>query len=167
MVSQANADALIEKMKSTIVARFGTNPQKSDSLARIIHPRHFDRLTQVLQSVSEKWIVHGGDTDREDLYIAPTLVKVPGDIEGFKLMDEEIFGPILPIIVVSTIDSIVPSLVNRDTPLALYIFGENKHNINKCKARLYVIYVTHQPMTTSTRSTAFRRCLCQQCHDAC
>lgn len=144
MVTQANADALIEKMKSTIVARFGTNPQKSDSLARIIHPRHFDRLTQVLQSVSEKWIVHGGDTDREDLYIAPTLVKVPGDIEGFKLMDEEIFGPILPIIVVPTIDSIVSSLVNRDTPLALYIFGENKHTINKCKARLlhdHVLYM--------------------------
>lgn len=134
-MTQANADALIEKMKSTIVARFGSNPQKSNSLARIIHPRHFDRLTQVLQSVPEKWIVHGGDTDREDLYIAPTLVKVPADdIEGSLLMDAEIFGPILPIITVPTIESIVPSLVSRDTPLALYIFGENKHDINKCKS---------------------------------
>ncbi|KAI8147558.1 Aldehyde/histidinol dehydrogenase [Fennellomyces sp. T-0311] len=128
VVTESNANAAIEALKGAITSMVGSDPQKSTSLAHIINERHFDRIKGVLDSVPADSILYGGQTDRADLFVAPTIVAVK-DIKGFRMMDEEIFGPILPVLIVPDVDAIVPLLRQRDTPLAMYIFGETKKQI--------------------------------------
>ncbi|KAI9317054.1 Aldehyde/histidinol dehydrogenase [Dichotomocladium elegans] len=129
VATELNADKFIEKLKETIVRRYGVDPQKSDSFARIINRRHFERISELLRSVPAKSIVHGGNSDPDTNYVDPTLIRLE-DTKDIKLMENEIFGPLLPIIVVPNVEAIVPLLKNRDIPLALYIFGEKKSQIN-------------------------------------
>jgi acyl-CoA reductase-like NAD-dependent aldehyde dehydrogenase len=86
----------LEACRKTLVEYYGENPQKSGSYGRIVSTRQFDRLKGLLDSSDPNTIVIGGETDRDDLYIAPTIVS-PVNTEHV-LMQQEIFGPILPII---------------------------------------------------------------------
>ncbi|MCX3062155.1 aldehyde dehydrogenase family protein [Streptomyces beihaiensis] len=96
---------------------FGTDPRASRSYGRIINPRHFDRLVRLLDSGR---IVVGGGHDRENRYIAPTvLAEVRADSP---VMQEEIFGPVLPIVEVSGVDEAIAFINERDKPLAVYGF---------------------------------------------
>ena len=89
---------LLEKMKSILFEWYGSNPQKSDNLCRIVNDRNWQRLNNLLQGSKGK-IVLGGDLDQSDLYISPTVLT---DVtQEDSLMQEEIFGPILPMMSVS------------------------------------------------------------------
>src|SRR3954467_14477778 len=93
--------ALVKELPKAIKDSYGSDPQKSPDYGRIINQQHFDRLSKLLSRTKGK-IVIGGNTDRDDLYIEPTIVSdVPKDDS---LMQEEIFGPILPVVVVENID---------------------------------------------------------------
>jgi acyl-CoA reductase-like NAD-dependent aldehyde dehydrogenase len=81
----------------------------------------------MLDSVDQNTIVIGGETDRDDLYIAPTIVS-PVDPNTNILMQSEIFGPILPVIPVENIDEAISIVNSRDHPLALYVFSSAKYN---------------------------------------
>ena len=109
--------ALVRKLESTVRQFFGDDPQASPDYARIVSDRHLDRLLELLEDAD---IVCGGQSDRDERYIAPTIVR--GVEASHRLMSDEIFGPILPIITSpSTTDSI--EFVNqRPRPLALYVF---------------------------------------------
>lgn len=106
MISKNQVSEFIKHCKNSIVHSYGTEPQKSDSYCRIISDRRFDALKRLLDSVDPSQIVAGGQTDREDRYIAPTIVG-PIEPQGNALMDEEIFGPILPIIAVEDLDEAI------------------------------------------------------------
>ena len=81
--------ALIEEIK----AAYGENPEESEDYPRIINEKNFDRLAEMLATEN---ILHGGITNKDSLYIAPTILDEPAfDSEA---MQDEIFGPILPII---------------------------------------------------------------------
>ena len=89
---------LLEKMKSILFEWYGSNPQKNDNLCRIVNDRNWQRLNNLLQGSKGK-IVLGGDLDQSDLYISPTVLT---DVtQEDSLMQEEIFGPILPMMSVS------------------------------------------------------------------
>ncbi|HRN77610.1 MAG TPA: aldehyde dehydrogenase [Candidatus Dependentiae bacterium] len=118
--------ALIDHIKKTITQFFGDNPQTSSDYARIIDERHFDRLVPLLTQGS---ILTGGQYDRKDLYIEPTLLDNV-DLTG-SLMQEEIFGPLLPIITYEHIDEAISFINNKSKPIALYIFSRNKKIHNK------------------------------------
>ncbi len=119
-------EELVRKIKFYIHKFFGDNPQNSDSLGRIINEKHFDRLSTYLDDGT---ILEGGKTDRNDKYIAPTLI---GDIkEGAKVMEEEIFGPILPIITYHNLAEAIQMIKARPKPLALYVFSKNNQKIDK------------------------------------
>ena len=114
-------DALINRMVSAIREFYGDDPQKSPDFARIIDERHHARLTRLLREAD---VVTGGETDLADRYIAPTILK--NVKEDASVMQEEIFGPILPVISVPNIDSAIAFVNRRAKPLALYAFARNK-----------------------------------------
>lgn len=120
LVPKAQAGALLEKMRAALQDFFGEDPQKSPDYVRIINQAHFQRLSQYL---SQGKILAGGKTDAQDRYIAPTLlggVKVDSPV-----MQEEIFGPILPIIEYETLDEALDLILRYPKPLAFYLFAED------------------------------------------
>lgn len=116
---------LIALIKEEIVAQYGNNPLHSPDYPRIINHRHFDRLTSML---SDGTIITGGDHDRDQRYIAPTLIT---DVQPqSRLLTDEIFGPILPVIPFDDIDDCVEHINSHPTPLALYYFTKSKKRMN-------------------------------------
>jgi aldehyde dehydrogenase (NAD+) len=111
------ADEFPAHLAQAVTALFGENPQASDEYGRIINERHFDRLRPLIE---DGRAVFGGEADRADRYIAPTLLDdVAADSP---VMSAEIFGPILPIIRVPDLDAAIAFINERDKPLALYGF---------------------------------------------
>tara|TARA_R110002050_G_scaffold286088_1_gene436108 strand:+ start:64190 stop:65575 length:1386 start_codon:yes stop_codon:yes gene_type:complete len=117
---------LVAEIGKQITEIHGENPKNSEALARIINPAHFHRLTQL---IDPKKVVIGGEFDASDNYIAPTVMdEVSFDDE---VMQDEIFGPILPIITFTDIDWAIQQVKTRPKPLALYAFTESKKSKNR------------------------------------
>jgi aldehyde dehydrogenase (NAD+) len=115
---------LLDALKRTILEFYGEDPQKSPDYGRIVNAGHFQRLIRLLAGGSK--VAHGGQSDPDDNYVAPTLLTdVPLDSA---IMQEEIFGPLLPLIPVDSIDAAIAFVAARPKPLALYYFGENSTN---------------------------------------
>src|ERR1700722_11405963 len=113
-------DEFLEKLKEAVVGFYGTDPQQSPDYGRIVNARHFDRLTGLLASGD---IYHGGQHDRADLYIAPTiLVNVA---PSSPVMQEEVFGPILPVLEVDSVEKVIETINAQPSPLGLYVFAED------------------------------------------
>jgi aldehyde dehydrogenase (NAD+) len=108
---------LVEALKQAIREFYGDNPQLSADYGRIINRLHLDRLTGYLSSGQ---IACGGLYDARDLYLAPTLLT--GVAAEAPVMQEEIFGPILPVVEFDRLDDALALLRDRPTPLALYLF---------------------------------------------
>lgn len=99
----------------------GDDPAQSSDYPRIVGRRHFDRLTGMIEA---DHVAFGGQSNRDDLYLAPTLLEnLP---EGSPALTEEIFGPILPIIEVPSLDAAIAHINARAKPLALYAFTTDK-----------------------------------------
>ncbi len=117
LADPATAAALVPALRAAVDAQFGTTPQTSGGFGRIINERHFDRLTTLLDSGRT---AVGGQHDRDDLFIAPTVLT---DVDpASPVMQEEIFGPILPVVEVEDLDAAIAFINERDKPLALYAF---------------------------------------------
>src|SRR5438128_2520068 len=116
------ARSFLEHLKESILHFYGDEPQKSPDYGRIVSTRQFDRLTALLASGT---IYHGGRHDRADKFIAPTvLVNVSPDSP---VMQEEIFGPILPVLEVDDVQQVIHFVNARPSPLGLYVFAEDQH----------------------------------------
>lgn len=118
-------DKLIASMQKNIVKWYGANPQKNNFYPRIVTEQAVNRL-QKLMSHGE--IILGGGADETDRYIAPTIID--GIEPDFPIMQEEIFGPILPVMGFNNIESVISYINSHEKPLALYYFGE-KANAEK------------------------------------
>lgn len=120
LVDEAVQDKFVDALRTSITDFYGANPHTSDSYGRIVSPRHFDRLVSLMNGGT---VVVGGESSAQDRYIAPTVL---GDVRlDSALMQEEIFGPLLPIIGVKSTDEAVAFITERDHPLALYVFAED------------------------------------------
>ena len=111
---------LVEKI-SEAIDEFYEHDTENGPFARIINDRHFDRLFSYMK---DQTILRGGETDAEIRYIAPTIIDEP-DTES-PLMQEEIFGPLLPIIAYENLDETINFINKRPKPLALYLFTSSK-----------------------------------------
>jgi len=113
-------DTFVELLKKQIVEFYGENPQESNSYGRIVSARHFKRICGLIDDTK---VVHGNVKDENDLYISPTIVTniSPDD----PVMQEEIFGPVLPILKVATTEDAIAFVNNREKPLALYPFSSD------------------------------------------
>jgi aldehyde dehydrogenase (NAD+) len=127
LASKAIKPALLAKIQQYTQEFYGDDPQQSPDYARIINDKQFHRLTGLLPSVTgEGKIVTGGNTDASSRYIAPTVLdKVSTDS---KVMADEIFGPILPILEYEDLSEAIAFVNARPKPLALYFFSTNKHH---------------------------------------
>ena len=118
LIPRAKHDEFIQELKAAIIQFYGENPQQSPDYGRIINERHFDRLATMMKGAN---VAIGGQHAREEKFIAPTVLT--GVSWDHALMQEEIFGPLLPIIVYDTIDEVIRLIKARPKPLAFYLFS--------------------------------------------
>ena len=121
----------LKEVKKQIKKQYGENPLRNPDYGKIINEKHFDRINGL---IDKDKLVCGGESDRNTLQIAPTVM----DNVTFedKVMQEEIFGPLLPIITYDKFHDLFEILKGRQKPLALYIFSENRKNINAILERM-------------------------------
>jgi aldehyde dehydrogenase (NAD+) len=113
-------DSLVAHLKEAIHEFYGDDPKLSPDYGRVIDRKNFVRLTGLLGSGK---VAVGGETDVDELYIAPTvLVDVPPDSP---IMREEVFGPILPVLEIGSVEAVIQCINSRPSPLGLYIFAED------------------------------------------
>jgi aldehyde dehydrogenase (NAD+) len=122
LVDQKIKPDLINALKKYLQEFYGENPATSPDYARIIHQKHFHRLTNLLKCGK---VIIGGETKPEELYIAPTLLDNVSLEDA--VMQDEIFGPVLPIIEYTDINEAITLINSRPKPLALYLFSQNKN----------------------------------------
>ncbi|MDE2465889.1 MAG: aldehyde dehydrogenase family protein [Alphaproteobacteria bacterium] len=133
-VHQSVRDRFLEKAAQQIGQMYGTTAEavgKSQDYCRIVNSRHFERLQGLLDDARQKGasIAAGGATEASTRFIAPTiLTDVP--IEA-KVMQEEIFGPLLPVLVYTDLDQVLKDINSRPKPLALYVFSKDKARTEK------------------------------------
>ena len=114
--------ALLTELQNCVQDFYGQEPEKSPDYARIISHRHFERLVSLL---NDGEIVIGGQRRSDGKYIAPTVIdRVSWDSP---VMDEEIFGPILPVLEYDDLNDAIAQINARPKPLALYLFSRDKH----------------------------------------
>ncbi|MEM6838540.1 MAG: aldehyde dehydrogenase [Cyanobacteria bacterium P01_C01_bin.120] len=112
---------LMAALKQAVQGFFGDDPAQSPDLARIVSDRQFDRLVALLD---DETAFIGGETQREQRYIAPTILdEVTWD---HPIMQDEIFGPILPVLTYDHIDEAIAQINVRPKPLALYLFTTDR-----------------------------------------
>jgi aldehyde dehydrogenase (NAD+) len=102
---------------------YGDNLQANPDIPRIVNERHFNRLKKLLDTTKGK-IVFGGQTDIKDLWIEPTIIA--DVLADDALMEEEIFGPVLPIVTVNGVEEAIKFILEKPKPLAMYTFAKNE-----------------------------------------
>ncbi len=131
LIPRALQDQFVERVKFYLDSFYGTNPIESPDYPRIINERHFDRLMGLL--MPEKTVL-GGENLRSALFLAPTVMK---DVEWKdQVMQEEIFGPILPIIPFDHLEETVEKISKLPKPLAFYFFSENRSLIDEIMSKI-------------------------------
>lgn len=124
-------DAFLDAAVAEIKRQYGEDPLENNDYGRIINEKHFARLCGLIDPDK---VVIGGKSDAATCRIAPTVMD--GVTYDDAVMSEEIFGPIMPIITFDDFDAAVDELKQRDKPLALYLFSNDKKHIGRVNAEL-------------------------------
>lgn len=124
-------NVFVSAVKREIVAQFGEHPLENEQYGKIINEKHFARLCGL---IDERKVIHGGETDPASCRIEPTVMD--GVTYDDAVMGEEIFGPIMPILVYDDFDEAVNALKTGDKPLALYLFSNSKAHIRRVTEEL-------------------------------
>ena len=121
LIDKARKDDFLAALKKWMSAMYGSDPLDNQGYVRMINRKHFDR---VMGLIDPEKVVYGGQGDPETLKIQPTILDhvSPED----PVMQEEIFGPVLPILTYDSLDEAVDFINGRPHPLALYLFSEDK-----------------------------------------
>ena len=122
LVHQAIKEEFVEALRKEFRSLLGRKPHKTKHFGRIVNERAFDRLEGYLTSAE---IIIGGERDRSSLYIEPTVIDNVSP--SAPIMQEEIFGPIFPLLTFQTTDEAIDFVASREKPLALYYFGSNEN----------------------------------------
>ena len=121
LVDESVKDELLRELEREIVAQFGVAPIGNDTYGKIVNEKHFDRLSGLIASGK---VVYGGSCERRTLCIEPTIMD---DVSwDDPVMQEEIFGPVLPVIAYSSLADALEQVAARPKPLAFYLFSENR-----------------------------------------
>ena len=132
LLANSNITArLLDALVQTVRQFYGSDPHLSPDYSRIVNRTQFDRLTKLM---TKGRIILGGETDPEEKYIAPTIITDIGWDDP--VMQEEIFGPILPVLEFDDLDTVIGEIANRPSPLALYYFSSNRRQYDKILDRL-------------------------------
>jgi aldehyde dehydrogenase (NAD+) len=121
LVERGVRDAFVATLQKSLREFYGDNPSQSRDYGRIVNERHFARLVNYLRDGK---VIHGGEHNANNLFIAPTILT---DVSpDSPMMQEEIFGPILPVLEFDKLDDALALLRDRPTPLALYVFTRDR-----------------------------------------
>ena len=130
LVHEQVRQAFLDELAAAITAFYGDDPHVSADYGRIVSDRHFERLTALLEGET---VAVGGRTVASERYIAPTVLV---DVDpSSPLMQEEIFGPLLPVLTVGSARAAVDFVNDRDHPLALYVFAGDRSVVDDVVAR--------------------------------
>lgn len=123
MVHEDVKDEFIRRLQETIVEFYGENRQQSPDFGRIVNEKQYTRLADLMDH-SQNELLFGGEKDQEDLYVAPSLY----DVSNFQhpLMEDEIFGPLLPIMTYKDLSHAIYQIRKLPKPLAAYFFSEHE-----------------------------------------
>ncbi|XP_066419861.1 aldehyde dehydrogenase family 3 member A2-like [Molothrus aeneus] len=117
---------VVENIKASVKEFYGEDVKSSPDYERIVNQRHFKRILGLMEGQK---IAFGGETDEASRFIAPTILT---DVSpDSKVMEEEIFGPVLPIVTVKSVEEAIEFMNLREKPLALYVFSNNKQLIRR------------------------------------
>uniref|UniRef100_A0A8C4Y1P8 Aldehyde dehydrogenase n=1 Tax=Gopherus evgoodei TaxID=1825980 RepID=A0A8C4Y1P8_9SAUR len=142
LCSVETQEKLLLALRHAITQFFGPEPRESPDFARIISDKQFQRIRALLGSGR---VAIGGQTDERDRYIAPTVL---ADVQpSDPAMQEEIFGPVLPIVTVPNVDEAIAFINRRERPLAVYVFASDSKgpvgwNSNRRGVRAWLGHVT-------------------------
>ena len=123
LVHSSVKEVFIEKMIETIEKFYGEHAAQSPDYGRIINERQFDRLMELIKKDREH-IIYGGHVNRTNLFIEPTLFE--GVTWDSPIMEDEIFGPLLPILTYDNLGEAIQRIRKLPKPLAAYMFTENE-----------------------------------------
>ncbi|MEW4278284.1 aldehyde dehydrogenase [Priestia aryabhattai] len=121
LVQRNVKDELLANLKQVVTNTYGEDVSQNLDFPHVVSEKHFDRLSSFLTNGD---IVFGGKTDRSRLFIEPTVLDNISWEDN--VMQDEIFGPILPVIVYDEISEVIQAIVKRPKPLALYLFSEDE-----------------------------------------
>lgn len=126
LIRRGYAESLIRAFSKEAERMFSSDPLTSDEYPKIVNEKHFDRIAGLIAGST---VAYGGRTDRDSMRISPTLL-YPASPDD-PAMQEEIFGPVLPIIEYDTLDEALDFIRDREKPLAFYIFSRDRRSIRK------------------------------------
>jgi acyl-CoA reductase-like NAD-dependent aldehyde dehydrogenase len=130
LVEKSVKNTFFDFLKIELFNAYGLNPEASPDYARLVNKTHFERMQRLLK---DNLVLVGGDSNAADLYFAPTIINEPK--RESELMQDEIFGPILPLISYETETDLEQIINSYEKPLALYVFSAKikfaKHIIQK------------------------------------
>jgi aldehyde dehydrogenase (NAD+) len=130
LIDKKVKDKFLELISKEIRLFYGRDPEKSNDFARVINSENVNRLAGLMKSGQ---IITGGITDSLSRYVAPTIIK---DVKsGDMIMQEEIFGPVLPVIDFENFDEVYDIIEQNPKPLATYIFSRNNKLIHEFMRR--------------------------------
>ncbi len=131
LIHESVKENFIKELKLQLKMFFTDDASKSDSICRVVNEKHFKRLIDHLEDAksNKATIEIGGKNYSEDNFIEPTVVS--NLTEESSLLQEEIFGPILPVKTYRTIDEALNYINSKEKPLALYIYSKNRGVIKK------------------------------------
>lgn len=128
LINRKVKNDFIKALRQTITEFYGENIKESPDFGRIVNKKHFNRLNELLETHKSK-IIFGGNSFEEDLYIEPTIIDNVNLQD--QIMQEEIFGPILPIITYDDFDEAVQIIQSKSKPLSLYLFSEDENSTQR------------------------------------
>lgn len=135
LVDESVEQPFVEKLRATIDDFYGADPKVSRDYGKIVNDRHFERLVGLLDAGGFTETVIGGKdkADARARYLPPTILR--GVSPDAKVMQEEIFGPILPVLPMPDVDSAISFVNAREKPLSLYVFSKDKSTANRVLRR--------------------------------
>ena len=123
LVTRTARDRMLAELVAAVHEFFGDDPRRSPDLGRIVDARQHARLVELLEGAGGTLVV-GGQHDADERYLAPTVL---ADVDpDAPITQEEIFGPVLPVITVADHQQAIEQIASRDHPLALYVFSERE-----------------------------------------
>ncbi|KRF08659.1 aldehyde dehydrogenase [Arthrobacter sp. Soil782] len=142
LTTPAAAPALALALSEAVREFYGSDPQTSGDYGRIINEHHFDRLVKLLDGGT---VVTGGRHERSERYIEPTILR---DVDpASPLMQEEIFGPLLPILEVEDLDDAIRFIGERPHPLAAYLFSDRDEHLDAFTEQVKAGGIAHNVCT--------------------
>lgn len=130
-VHESKKDEFLAKLEENIESFYGLDARRSDSYARIVNNRHYQRLSHYLEDAKQRGatVAYGGRTEGSEDYIEPTVLT---DVDpSAEVMTEEIFGPVLPVYSYKSLDEPIELINSKEKPLALYIYSKSRANIRR------------------------------------